>query len=47
MSIEIRALGNADRRRVAEALRERWGSDVVVAHWDLYRAAELEGELVA
>lgn len=45
MSIEIRALGNADRRRVAEALRERWGSDVVVAHGDLYRAAELEGFL--
>ena len=43
MSIEIRPLADGDRGWVAATIRERWGSDIAVAHGVIHRPAELEG----
>ena len=43
MSIEIRPVADGDRGWVAATIRERWGSDIAVAHGVIHRPAELEG----
>jgi len=41
--LEVRPLADGDRGWVAEAIRDRWGSDTAVAHGVVYRPAELDG----
>jgi ribosomal protein S18 acetylase RimI-like enzyme len=41
--IAVRRLDPSDRTWVARTIRERWGSDVAVAHGVPYRPAELPG----
>jgi len=43
VSIEIRPVADDDRGWVAATIRERWGSDIAVAHGVIHRPAELEG----
>jgi ribosomal protein S18 acetylase RimI-like enzyme len=43
VSLEIRPLRGRDRPWVRETIRERWGSEIVVAHGVVYRPADLEG----
>ena len=43
MSLEIRPLAEGDRAWVAATIRERWGSEIVIAQGVGYRPAELEG----
>jgi len=43
VSIEIRPVADGDRGWVATTIRERWGSDIAVAHGVIHRPAELEG----
>jgi ribosomal protein S18 acetylase RimI-like enzyme len=43
VSIEIRPVAVGDRGWVAATIRERWGSDIAVAHGVIHRPAELEG----
>ena len=43
MTVEIRALGPSDRAWVTETIRDRWASDIVVAHGVVYRPETLDG----
>jgi ribosomal protein S18 acetylase RimI-like enzyme len=43
MTFEIRPLRSDDRGWVADTIRERWGSEIAVAHGEAHRPAELEG----
>jgi ribosomal protein S18 acetylase RimI-like enzyme len=45
VTFEIRALRPDDREWVADTRRERWGSEIAVAHGVVYRPAELDGFL--
>jgi ribosomal protein S18 acetylase RimI-like enzyme len=41
--VDVRPLAEADRSRAGEWIRERWGSDVMAAHGELFTPAEHEG----
>jgi ribosomal protein S18 acetylase RimI-like enzyme len=41
--VQIRSLGDGDRRAVARFLEQQWGSAVQVAHGTVFRPAELPG----
>src|SRR3954468_14162789 len=43
MTFEIRPLRSDDRGWGADTIRERWGSEIAVAHGEAHRSAELEG----